>query len=164
MVPAIVSNDTTEESLCRGAGRRGFCYNFMFRPAGEFDMANPLAAGPSGEPKMDAASLYREEIYTDRVAATLRVLIPVTKEGAPDTARPTLYLGEAQILTNMGPLPINFEIEAKHLSEAVAKYGESAKKGIESAMRELQEMRRQQSSSLVIPQGGVPNLSGAGKI
>jgi hypothetical protein len=122
------------------------------------------ASAPPGAAKMDAASLYREEIYTDRIGATMRVLIPVTKDGAPDNSRPTLYLGEAQILTNMGPLPINFEIDADNLADAVAKYGDAAKAGVESAMRELQEMRRQASSSLVIPQGGVPNLSGGGKI
>ena len=112
--------------------------------------------------KMDATSLYREEIYTDRAAGTIRVLIPVTRDGGPDQTRPTIYTGEAQILTNVGPLPISFEIEAKNLSEAVAGYAEAAKAGVEHAMRELQEMRRAQSSSLVIPQGGMPNLTGGG--
>jgi hypothetical protein len=111
---------------------------------------------------MDAASLYREEVYTDRAAATLRVLVPVTKDGAPDASRPTIYTGEAQILTNMGPLPISFEIDADNLADAVAGSGEAARAGIENAMRELQEMRRQASSSLVIPQGGMPNLGGGG--
>ena len=126
-----------------------------------------MAGAPPGsirDATMDAASLYREEIYTDRAAATLRVLVPVTKDGAPDKARATVYMGEAQILTNMGPLPINFEIDAASLADAVAKYGDAAKAGVENAMRELQELRRQQSSSLVIPQGGVPNLGGGGKI
>lgn len=126
-----------------------------------------MAGVPPGgvrDAKMDAASLYREEIYTDRAAATLRVLVPVTRDGAPDPARPTVYMGEAQILTNMGPLPINFEIDASSLADAIAKYGDAAKDGVENAMRELQEMRRQASSSLVIPQGGVPNLGGGGKI
>ena len=124
-------------------------------------MAGP-APGTVREARMDAASLYREEIYTDRAAATLRALIPVTKDGAPDASRPTIYMGEAQILTNMGPLPISFEIDAKNLAEAVAKYGDAAKEGVENAMRELQELRRQASSSIVIPQGGVPNLTGGG--
>src|SRR5437899_9830245 len=123
-----------------------------------------LPPGSVRDAKMDPASLYREEIYTDRAAATLRVLVPVTKDGTPDPARPTVYMGEAQILTNMGPLPINFEIDATSLADAIAKYGDAAKAGVESAMRELQEMRRQASSSLVIPQGGVPNLGGGGKI
>jgi len=126
-------------------------------------MASPPPAG-ARDARMDAASLYREELYTDRAAATLRVLVPVTRDGTPDGARATVYMGEAQILTNMGPLPINFEIVAASLAEAVANYGEAAKAGVDNAMRELQEMRRQASSSLVIPQGGVPNLGGGGKI
>ena len=60
----------------------------------------------AGEARMDAGSLYREEIYTDRAAGTLRVLVPVKADGSADAARPTLFIGEAQILTNMGPLPI----------------------------------------------------------
>ncbi|HVF62446.1 MAG TPA: hypothetical protein VNE58_00430 [Casimicrobiaceae bacterium] len=126
------------------------------------------------EPAMDAKTLYREEIYTDRKMGTLRVMQPVLPDGAPDPARATLYLGEAQLMTNMGPLPISFDIEAKSLADAVAKYGESAKVGVEQALRELQEMRRQASSSLVIPPagaasaltggGGLGGLGGGGKI
>ncbi|MEP7274902.1 MAG: hypothetical protein ABI812_01020 [Betaproteobacteria bacterium] len=130
-----------------------------------------MAADPSPrntDTAMDAASLYREEIYTDRKAGTLRVLIPVTPAGAPDAARPTVYQGEAQLMTNMGPLPISFDIEAKDLTEAVANYAEATKSGVERAMRELQDMRRQASSSLVIPQAGAGmppgGLGGGGKI
>jgi hypothetical protein len=104
--------------------------------------------------KMDATSLYREEIYTDRAAGTLRALVPVKADGSTDVARPTLYIGEAQILTNMGPLPISFEVEAKTLAEAIDKYGEAAKVGVERAVRELQELRRQASSSIVVPGAG----------
>jgi len=122
----------------------------------------------SGEPSLDSAALYREEIYTDRKVGTLRVLIPVTASGAPDPARPTVYSGEAQLLTNMGPLPISFDIDAASLADAVAKYPEAAKNGVDRAMRELMEMRRQASSSIVIPQGGAlpptGGLGGGGKI
>ena len=121
-----------------------------------------------GDASMDAASLYREEIYTDRKVGTLRVMVPVTPDGAPDSARPTVYQGEAQLMTNMGPLPISFDIEAGSLSEAVANYGEATRVGVERAMRELQDLRRQASSSIVIPQtGALPPggpLGGGGKI
>jgi len=118
---------------------------------------------------MDAASLYREEIYTDRKVGTLRVLTPVKTDGTHDAARPTVFQGEAQLMTNMGPLPISFDIEARNLAEAVSRYAEATKSGVERAMQELQEMRRQASSSIVIPQGGVPGipggpLGGGGKI
>jgi len=129
-----------------------------------------MAADPTLRPSdaaMDAAALYREEIYTDRKVGTLRVLVPVTPAGAADASRPTIYQGEAQLMTNMGPLPISFEIEAKDLAEAVENYAEATKSGVERAMRELQEMRRQASSSIVIPQGGAlppGGLGGGGKI
>ena len=128
----------------------------------------------SRTPAMDAKALYREEIYTDRKMGTLRVMLPVTAEGTADSARQTLYLGEAQLMTNMGPLPISFDIEATSLADAIAKYGDAAKVGVEQALRELQEMRRQASSSLVIPPagaasaltggGGLGGLGGGGKI
>ena len=108
----------------------------------------------SGNPTMDPASLYREEIYTDRAVGTLRVLVPVTADGAPDRSRTTVYTGEAQLMTNVGPLPISFDIPAASLAEAVAKYAEAAKEGVAHAMRELAEMRRQASSSIVIPPAG----------
>ena len=108
----------------------------------------------TGAPTMDATSLYREEIYTDRAVGMLRVLHPVTSAGAPDAARSTVYTGEAQLMTNVGPLPISFEIPGKTLAEAVANYADAAKEGVAHAMREIAEMRRQASSSLVIPQGG----------
>jgi len=112
---------------------------------------------------MDVTTLYREEIYTDRTAATLRVMVRVKSDGSEDAGREKLYLGEAQIMTNVGPLPVSFEIDAANLSEAVERYGEAAKAGIERAVRELQEMRRQASSSLIVPPAGAASaLTGGG--
>ena len=121
------------------------------------------------ETSMDAGSLYREEIYTDRKIGTLRVLVPVRADGTPDPARRNVYQGEAQLMTNVGPLPINFDIEATDLADAVTKYGDATKAGIERAMHELQEMRRQASSSIVLPPAGTTlgpggPLGGGGKI
>jgi len=120
------------------------------------------------EAKMDADNLYREEIVTDRKVGTLRMMTPLKSDGTADSARATLFIGEAQIMTQAGPLPINFEIEAANLGEAVAKFGEAAKEGVERTVRELQELRRQQSSSIVVPgaggMGGMGGLGGGGKL
>ena len=124
-------------------------------------MATEAPFRPS-DATMDAKSLYREEIYTDRKVGTLRVLVPVKSDGSPDTSRSTVFQGEAQLMTNMGPLPITFEIEAKDLTDAVAGYAEATKAGVERAMRELQELRRQASSSIVIPQGGGAGMGPGG--
>ena len=118
-------------------------------------MAQRPDQGPA-DTKMDATALYREDIVTDRKVGTIRRMTPITSDGADDAARPTLYVGEAQIMTNAGPLPINFEIEAKGLAEAVEKFAESAKEAVERTVRELQELRRQQASSIVVPGMGNP--------
>jgi hypothetical protein len=118
--------------------------------------------GRGGEASLDANALYREEIYTDRKVGTLRVLVPVTASGASDPSRTTIYSGEVQVMTNMGPVPIGFDVDAKDLAAAVAGYAAAAKEGVERTMRELQELRRQQSSSIVIPQAGAGALGGLG--
>ena len=116
----------------------------------------------STELKLDPDKLYLEEVLTDRRIGTLRRLTPVTGDGAPDATRAVSYVGETQILTPAGSIPIAFEIEAASLGEAAEKFGALAKEAIDRTVRELQELRRQASSSIVVPQG--PLGGGGGKI
>jgi hypothetical protein len=121
------------------------------------------------DPQMDAAALYHEEVFTDRRVGAIRRLTPVTSDGSVDTARPVLFIGQAEIMTNMGPVPINFEIEGKSLDQAVAGFSSAAAVAIERTVQQIQEMRRQAASQLVVPQGGMPSLGpgpgrGGGKI
>ncbi|HUO65967.1 MAG TPA: hypothetical protein VMV37_00435 [Gammaproteobacteria bacterium] len=114
---------------------------------------------------MDSANLYREETFTDRRVGTLQVLTPITKTGALDTARPVLYVGQTQVLTPAGALPLSFEVQAKSLEDAVAQFGENAKHALERTMRRLEELRREQASSIIVPgTGAVPpgGLGGSG--
>jgi hypothetical protein len=110
---------------------------------------------------MDAAQIYREEVFTDRRVGTIRRLTPVTAAGEPDTARPTIFVGQAQVMTPMGAVPISFELDSPTLDGAIAKFGVAAEQAVQQTMRELQEMRREQASSLVIPDGagGIPSPS-----
>jgi hypothetical protein len=121
-------------------------------------MANPDPK--STELKLDPDKLYLEEVLTDRRIGTLRRMTPVTREGKPDAAREVVYVGETQILTPAGSIPIAFEIEADSLAEAAEKFGTLAKEAIDRTVRELQELRRQASSSIVVPQSPL----GGGKI
>jgi hypothetical protein len=116
----------------------------------------------STELKVDPNSLYMEEIFTDRRIGTIRRLTPVNEEGQRDTARAVLYMGETQVLTPAGALPIGFEIGAGSLGEAAEKFGPLAKEAIERTVKELQELRRQAASSIVVPQGGLPPGMGGG--
>jgi hypothetical protein len=114
------------------------------------------------DPRMDVAQLYREELITDRKIGTIRVLVPITAEGAVDPAREQLFVGQAQVMTPMGALPISFEIPGKTLAEAVAAYAGGLKQAIAETERELHELRRQAASSIVIPEGGANALKGFG--
>ena len=110
--------------------------------------------------RMDAANLYREEIVSDRGAGTIRVMTPVTRDGAVDPRRKTLYVGEAQIFTPVGALPIAFEIAAESLGEAADKFAAGAQVAVEQAVNELQQMRREAASGLVI----ADQMPGGGRI
>jgi hypothetical protein len=116
----------------------------------------------TNEIKIDPKALYLEEIFTDRRVGTIRRLTPVTKDGVRDSARPVLYAGETQVLTPAGALPIGFEIAAASLEEAAEKFGQLAREAIERTVKELQELRRQAASQIVVPQGPLPPMGGAG--
>jgi len=106
------------------------------------------------EIKLDAADLYREDVFTDRRVGTLRRLTPVDKHGDDDTSRAILFVGQAQLWTQMGPLPINFEVEATSMEQALEGFPEAAKVALEQTLEEAREMRRQQASQIVVPDMG----------
>src|SRR3954462_12007889 len=112
--------------------------------------------------KVDSKALYLEEVFTDRRIGTIRRLTPVKGDGERDTARAVLYVGETQVLTPADALPIGFEIGAGSLEEAAEKFGQLAREAIERTVKELQDLRRQAASSIVVPQGPVPGMGGAG--
>jgi len=119
--------------------------------------------------QLDPAGLYREEIFTDRRAGTIRRLTPVTVDGTVDSARPVLFSGQTQLLTPAGVLPLVFEIEARTLDEALKKFPEGVKVALEQAIDEAREMRREAASRIVVPDVGAASLGpgpapGGGKI
>lgn len=112
--------------------------------------------------RIDQNSLYREETYTDRRAGTLRRLVPVLADGSPDAARPVLWLGQTQLMTPGGVLPLGFEIDAPDLASAIEKFPDAVKQALEDAIEEAQQMRRESASRIVVPDaGGMPS---SGKI
>src|SRR5215471_12232530 len=111
---------------------------------------------------LDPAALYREEVFTDRRAGTIRRLTPVTLDGSTDPGRPVLFSGQTQLLTPAGVLPLVFEIEANTLQEALQKFPEGVKAALEQAIDEARELRREAASRIVVPEvgGGVGPVSG----
>jgi hypothetical protein len=119
--------------------------------------------------KLDAAGMYREEVFTDRRAGTIRKLTPVTIDGNVDNTREVLFSGQTQLLTPAGVLPLVFEIDAQTMEEALQKFPEGVKGALEQAIDEAREMRREQASRIVVPEVGGGGLgpgpaAGGGKI
>jgi hypothetical protein len=116
---------------------------------------------------LDPQSLYREDVFTDRRAGSIRRLTPVTADGTLDSSRPVLYSGQTQLLTPAGVLPLGFEIEAQTLAEAVQKFPEGVKIALGQAIDEAREMRREAASRILVPEVGAgvgPGPGAGGKI
>lgn len=123
------------------------------------------------ELKMDPADLYREEIFSDRKAGTIRRLTPVSTDGSQDHTRQVIYVGQAQLLTPVGTVPLSFEIHASSLAEAIEGFSREAKVAVDHAVEELKELHREAASSIVLPEsgaggfgGGSGGIPGGGKI
>jgi hypothetical protein len=115
------------------------------------------------EIQLDSQGLYREDVFTDRRAGSIRRLTPVTTDGAEDTTRHVLFSGQTQLLTPAGVLPLAFEIDAVTLPEALQKFSDGVKVALEQAIDEAREMRREAASRIVVPDVGAgPGPAGGG--
>jgi hypothetical protein len=117
-----------------------------------------------GDLRVDAASLYREELFTDLQVATLRRLTPVKVDGTDDTSRPVLFVAATQVMTQVGAVPVSAEIDAKDLGEAIAKFPDAIRAAVEDMIEQAREMQRREASRLVVPGPGSIPPSGKGPI
>ncbi len=111
--------------------------------------------------EVDMENLYREEVFTDLGAASVRRLTPITKDGSDDPNRPVLFLGDTQIMTQMGALPLQFPLEASTLEEAFKAFGGAVKEAVERLNDRAREAMREEASRIVVP-GAVPGALGGG--
>lgn len=117
-------------------------------------------------PPMQANELYREDVFTDRNIGTIRRMTPVTVTGETDAGRPVLFVGSTQLMTQAGPLPLTFEIDAADLKQAVERFSANAEEALRETIEEIAAMRREAASGLVIPDarslGGLAGPGGLG--
>jgi hypothetical protein len=107
---------------------------------------------------VDKENLYREESVTDLKIATIRQLIPVKLDGSNDSSRETIFLGSTQLGTPQGPIPMQAELDATTLEEAMEQFPKAmeveTQKVIENLQR-MQQMQEQQKSAndsrIIIP-------------
>ena len=107
---------------------------------------------------VDLDNLYREESITDLAAATIRQLVPIKPDGSEDLSRPRRFIGDTTLMTQMGPIPVQFPLEAETIEEACEQFPEGVKGAIERLNERAKEMAREEASRIVMP-----GQAGAGK-
>ena len=100
---------------------------------------------------MDPNSLFREEQFTDQKMGSIRKLTPVKADGSDDGDRDVIFFGAAQVMTPMGAMPLNFSLEGPTVGAAAEDFAVKAALAVEQAAREMEEMRREQASQIVVP-------------
>jgi hypothetical protein len=106
---------------------------------------------PLAEIKLDETNLYREEVITDLKVGSLKQLTPVTKDGERDLARPMIFVGETQLMSQVGPLPVQARIEAENLQAAIERFPAAIQTAVESMIEEVKELQRKEMSRIVVP-------------
>lgn len=97
------------------------------------------------ELKVDQKNLYREEVFTDMKFATIRQLTPVLPDGQKDERRKTLFLGHTQVMTPGGAIPIQFEIDAKSLKQAMELFPSPCRRRSKSSWKKCARCSARQS-------------------
>lgn len=113
--------------------------------------------------KVDTDNLYKEETFTDLRAASVRRQSPVKSDGSPDTSRAVLYIGETTLMTQMGPFPVQFAIDAGSLDDAFRKFPDGVKAAVEKLNERAKELAREEASRIVVPSAMPPGMPGAGQ-
>lgn len=109
---------------------------------------------PLADIQVDGENLYREETFTDLRIATLRRLTPIRADGSDDASRPVRFIGETQLMSARGLLPVSAPIEAETLDDAIAKFPDAINQAVERLIEEARELQRQEASRIVVPGQG----------
>ena len=112
--------------------------------------------------QVDLENLYREESFTDLRIAQIRRLTPVKPDGTQDEERKVMFIGETQLMSARGPLPIHTPIDATDLAQAFEKFPEAINEAVERMIEEAKELQRQEASRIVVPGQGPGGLGGLG--
>ncbi|MDB9822563.1 cytoplasmic protein [Deltaproteobacteria bacterium] len=93
---------------------------------------------------VDKANLYREEAVTDMKVASIRRMVPMKEDGTDDPSRESIFVGQTQVMTPEGAMPIQSLLKATTLTEAIDKFPEAMQAELQNMVKRMQEMQQQQ--------------------
>jgi hypothetical protein len=103
---------------------------------------------------IDPNALYLEETFTDLKVGRIRKLTPVRIDGGPDKGRKSIFVGETQLAIKGQVLPIQCDIDALGLADAVEKFPEAVHQAFEQIVKEAedaQKVKKEEESRIIIP-------------
>ena len=109
---------------------------------------------------VDTENLYREESVTDLRAATIRQLVPIRVDGSDDETRSRRFIGDTTLMTQMGPIPVQFPLEAETLEKAFELFPDGIQSAIERLNERAKELAREEASRIVVPGQSNAGLTG----
>ena len=103
------------------------------------------------ELQVNQSNLYLEETFTDFDMASIRRLTPVKPNGIKDKSRKPIFVGHTQLMTPQGALPIQSQLEANNLKEAMENFPETMKISIEKMLENLKKMQQKEEPRIIVP-------------
>jgi hypothetical protein len=106
---------------------------------------------------VDTKNLYREESITDLKVASVRRLTPVKADGSDDDTRSPIFLGQTQLMSPEGPVPIQSKLEANNLEEAWVEFPKAMQIKLAEIVEQMKKMQQEQQqkaqddSRIIIP-------------
>jgi hypothetical protein len=108
--------------------------------------------------RVDKQNLYREEGFTDLKTASIRCLTPVKMDGTVDESRPKIYIGQTQLMSPQGPLPLQVRLNAVSMEEAIDRFPAAMENEMTQMVEQLKKMQqemereeRRNKSNLILP-------------
>jgi hypothetical protein len=104
---------------------------------------------------IERSNLYREESFTDLKVGSIRRLTPVKPDGSEDKTRKKIFVGQTNIVTPQGPLPIQGVIQAKELQQAIKKFPEAMEAAMDRLIEEAKKYQEKEQTPIEKPESRI---------
>ena len=117
-------------------------------------------SGNGGNPinidfQVDRTHLYREETITDLKIANIQKLTPIQPDGSNDPSRETVFVGNTQLGTPHGPVPIQARLKATSLEPAMDEFPQAMEAETRKVIQQFKKMeaehKKSNDSRIIIP-------------
>lgn len=106
---------------------------------------------------VNKSELYREVVFTDLRAASIRKLVPILEDGTDDKTRDVIFVGATQLMTPEGALPIQTRLKATSLKQALDEFPYAMRLALSEVVEEIKKLQQEQQrqpkddSRIIVP-------------